>query len=266
MNFNFEKRSILLQAGRHAYFSSDYHLGVPSFEKSLAREKIIISWLESIEHDAQVIFLVGDIFDFWYEYKHTIPKGFVRILGKLAQLSDRGIELIIFTGNHDMWMFGYLKEELGAKIFRNPVHFEFSNSSGILQQVLVGHGDGLGPGDKTYKFLKKVFENSFFQLIFRLVHPDVGIWIAKTWSNRSKVVNANKEEQRFLGEDREWLFQYCLEVEQSQHFDYYIFGHRHLPLDLQVNDKSRYINLGEWITQQTFAKYDGINVQLKKFS
>ncbi len=162
MNFNFEKRSVLLQEGRRAYFSSDYHLGVPTFEKSLEREKRIISWLESIEHDAQVIFLVGDIFDFWFEYKHAVPKGFVRILGKLAQLSDRGIELLIFTGNHDMWMFGYLKEELNAKIFRNPVHFDFINHRGTSQQILIGHGDGLGPGDNTYKFLKKIFENSFF--------------------------------------------------------------------------------------------------------
>ena len=265
MNFNFEKKSVLLQEGRRAYFSSDYHLGVPTFEKSLEREKKIISWLESIEHDAQIIFLVGDIFDFWFEYKHTIPKGFVRILGKLAQLSDRGIELIIFTGNHDMWMFGYLKEELNAKIFRNPVHFNFTNHQGISQQILVGHGDGLGPGDNTYKFLKKIFENSFFQLIFRLVHPDIGIWIAKNWSHSSKVANAGKGEQQFLGEENEWLFQYCSEVEQSYHFDYYIFGHRHLPLDLKVNDRSRYINLGEWITQQTFAVYDGTDVKLEKF-
>lgn len=265
MNFNFEKRSVLLQEGRRIYFSSDYHLGVPTFEKSLEREKRIINWLESIEHDAQIIFLVGDIFDFWFEYNHTVPKGFVRILGKLAQLSDRGIELIIFTGNHDMWMFGYLQEELNAKIFRNPVHFSFTNYQGISQQILVGHGDGLGPGDNTYKFLKKIFENSFFQLIFRLVHPDVGIWIAKNWSHSSKVSNAQKGEQQFLGEENEWLFQYCSEVEKSHHFDYYIFGHRHLPLDMKVNDRSRYINLGEWITQYTFAEYDGVDVKLKKF-
>ena len=266
MNLNFEKRSITLQQGRKAYFSSDYHLGVPSFEKSLEREKLIVKWLESIEHDAQIIFLVGDIFDFWFEYKHAIPKGFVRLLGKLAQLSDRGIELIIFTGNHDMWMSGYLTEEIGAKISRNPVHYEFRNSNGNSKQILVGHGDGLGPGDATYKFLKKILENSFFQFIFRIVHPDVGIWIAKEWSKRSRVTNVKKGEEHFLGEENEWLFQYCLEVERSQHFDYYIFGHRHLPLDLKVNEKSRYFNLGEWVSQQTFAEFDGEELTLNKFS
>jgi UDP-2,3-diacylglucosamine hydrolase len=265
MNFSFEKRSVLLQEGRKAYFSSDYHLGVPSFEKSLEREKLIIHWLESIEHDAQVIFLVGDIFDFWFEYKHTVPKGFVRLLGKLAQLTDDGIELIIFTGNHDMWMFDYLTTELGARLYRDPVHFDFVLSDGTVRTLLVGHGDGLGPGDSTYKFLKKIFRSPFFQQVFRWAHPDIGMWIAKEWSRRSRIANVNKGEERFMGEDREWLLQYCKEVEAHQHFDIYIFGHRHLMLDLKVNERSRYINLGEWVTQQNYAVFDGRNIQLLKF-
>ncbi|MCF0050236.1 UDP-2,3-diacylglucosamine diphosphatase [Dyadobacter sp. LJ53] len=264
MNFHFEKKTIHLQDGRRAYFSSDYHLGVPTPAQSREREKRVVSWLESIQHDAQVVFLVGDIFDFWFEYKKAVPKGFVRLFGKLAELSDKGIELIIFTGNHDMWMSGYLTEEVGAVIYRNPVSFTF-NTKGISKSVLVGHGDGLGPGDDTYKFLKKVFENSFFQMIFRIVHPDVGMWIAMEWSKRSRIANVNKGEERFMGADHEWLFQYCREVEQTQHHDFYIFGHRHLVLDMQVNARSRYINLGEWVTQQHFATFDGINVALKKF-
>ncbi|MCE7044367.1 UDP-2,3-diacylglucosamine diphosphatase [Dyadobacter sp. CY312] len=265
MNFHFEKKTILLKEGQKAYFSSDYHLGVPSITKSQEREKLIVRWIESIEHDAQILFLVGDIFDFWFEYNHAVPKGFVRLLGKLAQLTDRGVELVIFTGNHDMWMSGYLTEELGASIHRNPVHFEFVNHQGFTSQVLVGHGDGLGPGDKTYKFLKRIFENSFFQFIFRIVHPDVGIWIAKEWSKRSRLANVNKGEERFMGEDKEWLLQYCKEVEKQRHYDFYIFGHRHLTLDLKVAENSRYINLGEWVTLQTFAAFDGVQLALTKF-
>lgn len=265
MRFSFQKKRIVLQEGRKAYFSSDYHLGVPGVKESQERERLIVRWLESVEHDAQVLFLVGDIFDFWFEYGHAIPKGFVRVLGKLAQLSDRGVELIVFTGNHDMWMFGYLTDELGAVVYRNPVHFEFVDSNGISSQILVGHGDGLGPGDQTYKILKQVFENRFFQLLFRLVHPDIGIWIAKTWSQRSRAANVEKGEERFMGEDREWLFQYCKEVEAQQHFDFYVFGHRHLRLNLAVNDRSRYINLGEWVTLQTFASYDGREMLLSRF-
>ncbi|REA58353.1 UDP-2,3-diacylglucosamine diphosphatase [Dyadobacter luteus] len=265
MRFSFQKKRIVLQEGRKAYFSSDYHLGVPNVKESQERERLIVRWLESVEHDAQVLFLVGDIFDFWFEYGHAVPKGFVRVLGKLAQLSDNGVELIVFTGNHDMWMFGYLTDELGASVYRNPVHFEFVNSNGDTSHFLVGHGDGLGPGDQTYKILKRVFENSFFQLLFRLAHPDIGIWIAKTWSKRSRAANVEKGEEQFMGEDKEWLLQYCKEVEAQQHFDFYIFGHRHLRLDLAVNDRSRYINLGEWVTLQTFATYDGQEMSLSRF-
>lgn len=265
MKFHFEKKTIVLKEGRKVYFSSDYHLGVPSLDKSQERERLIVKFLDAISADAQVVFLVGDIFDFWFEYHHAVPKGFIRVLGKLAELADRGIELVVFTGNHDMWMFGYLKEELGATIYRNPVHFEVIDHRNETTQLLVGHGDGLGPGDGTYKFLKRVFENSFFQFIFRIVHPDIGIGIARAWSRRSRLANTSKGEERFMGEEREWLLHYCKELEQQQHFDYYIFGHRHLTLDLPVAPGSRYINLGEWVTQQTFAAYDGAHLSLSRF-
>lgn len=265
MSFQFQKKSITIRPGRRIYFSSDYHLGVPTPAASREREKLIVSWLESIRHDAQVVFLVGDIFDFWFEYHRAVPKGFIRLLGKLAELADEGIELVIFTGNHDMWMSGYLTDELGATIYRTPVSFTITSEYGI-QQLLVGHGDGLGPGDHTYKFLKKVFENSFFQWLFRVVHPDVGMWIATAWSRKSRLANVNKGEERFLGEDNEWLFIYCKEVEAAVHHDFYIFGHRHLALDMQVGARSRYINLGEWVTQQYYAVFDGKVLDLKKFT
>ena len=188
----------------------------------------------------------------------------MRLLGKLAELADSGIELIIFTGNHDMWMSGYLHEEVQATIYRNPVRFVFNSNDGT-KSILVGHGDGLGPGDSTYKFLKQVFENSFFQSIFRIVHPDLGIWIATEWSKRSRIANVNKGEERFLGEDKEWLLIYCKEVEAENHHDFYIFGHRHLTLDLQVSSQSRYINLGEWVTQQHYAVFNGREVILRQF-
>jgi UDP-2,3-diacylglucosamine hydrolase len=265
MNLQFEQKTISLQEGRRIYFSSDFHLGVPTALKSREREKLLVNWLDSIQNDAQTVFLVGDIFDFWFEYKKAVPKGFVRFLGKLAELSDKGIELIIFTGNHDMWMSGYLTEELNAVIYRNPVVFKIIEKN-TKRSFFVGHGDGLGPGDNTYKFLKKIFENSFFQMIFRIVHPDVGMWIAMEWSKRSRLANVNKGEERFLGEDKEWLFQYCKEIEAVQHHDFYVFGHRHLVLDMSVNARSRYINLGEWVTQQHYAVYDGENLEIKKFT
>ncbi|NIJ53560.1 UDP-2,3-diacylglucosamine diphosphatase [Dyadobacter arcticus] len=262
MNPQFDQKTINLQPGKRIYFSSDFHLGAPSPASSRDREKLIIQWLESIRHDAQVIFLVGDIFDFWFEYNTVIPKGFVRFLGKLAELSDNGIELILFTGNHDMWMFDYLPKEIGAHIYQDPIHFTFVTERGH-KTALIGHGDGLGPGDRTYKFLKVIFKSSFFQSLFRLAHPDLGIWIATKWSKGSRIANVNKGEERFLGEDNEWLFQYCKTIEANEHHDFYIFGHRHLILDLQVNAKSRYINLGEWVTQQHYAVFDGEDLTLK---
>lgn len=262
MTANFPTESISLQTGKRLYFSSDFHLGAPDPKTSRAREATIVRWLESIRADAQVIFLVGDIFDFWFEYKHAVPKGFIRLLGKLAELADAGIELVFFTGNHDMWMSNYFTHELGATIHRAPVRYVVTGAEGAERRVLVGHGDGLGPGDHIYKGLKKVFENPLARWSFRQLHPDVGLRIAQTWSKQSRISNTKKGEEVFKGETQEWLFLYCQEVENISPHDYYIFGHRHLPLDLKVSETSRYINLGEWVNQQTYAVFGGGGVAL----
>jgi UDP-2,3-diacylglucosamine hydrolase len=201
---------------------------------------------------------MGDVFDFWFEYGHVIPKGFVRLQGKLAELTDRGIPVYLFTGNHDMWMFGYFEKELNIPLLREPQELIVEGKS-----FWIGHGDGLGPHDHLYKFLKKVFANKFFQWLFRITHPDLGISIANYWSRNSRG-KGSKNEEAFLGKN-EWLWIYCKEIEQKKHHDYYIFGHRHLPLDLPVGNSSRYINLGEWLTCFTYASYDGKNLELKKF-
>lgn len=241
------------------FFASDFHLGVPDYETSLAREKRIVAWLDSIKHEAHTIYLLGDIFDFWFEYKNAIPRGFIRLQGKLAELRDAGIPIVFFTGNHDMWMFDYFEKELGILICREPQTLRVGSHT-----FLMGHGDGLGPGDRTYKLLKKVFNSRMCQWLFARIHPNLGIGIANHWSRSSRISNTKKEEQ-FEGEDREFLWVYCREQEQKQHHDYYIFGHRHLPLDLKINDQSRYINLGEWVNFTTYAVYDGVKVELKSF-
>lgn len=241
------------------YFASDFHLGVPTFEKSLEREKRVVRWLDSIKHDAEEIFLVGDIFDFWWEYKYTIPKGQTRLLGKIAEITDSGIPVHFFTGNHDLWMRDYFRQELNVSVNHAPIERTFSG-----KQFLIGHGDGLGPGDKWYKFLKKCFTNPFLIWAFGRLHPNLSFWIARRSSRRSRV-NTGDDDKHFLGEENEWLFLYCKEQEKIKHHDFYIFGHRHLPLDLKVNDTSRYINLGEWINYNTYAIFDGNNLELKKF-
>lgn len=245
-------------AGKKIFFASDFHLGAPNAGESLIREKKIVRWLDSIKHEAHTIFLVGDIFDFWFEYKHAIPKGFIRLQGKLAELRDEGMSVIFFSGNHDMWMFDYFPKELGIPIYREPLEMKVGSKT-----LLIGHGDGLGPGDYSYKFLKKIFNNPVCQWMFGFLHPNIGIGFANYCSRRSRISQKNKDSD-FLGDD-EWLYVYCKELEIKKHHDYYIFGHRHLPLDLQVGANSRYINLGEWVNYFTFAVFDGTNLELKKF-
>jgi len=222
-------------------------------------KKKIISWLDSIKSEAHSIYLLGDIFDFWFEYKHAIPKGFIRLQGKLAALRDSGIPIYFFTGNHDMWMFDYFPKELDIPIFREPQLLEIGD-----QKLLIGHGDGLGPGDRTYKILKKIFNSALCQWLFARIHPNIGIGIANIWSRSSRIGNLKKEDG-FLDKHREYLWVYCSEIEAKKHHDFYVFGHRHLPLDLKIGEHSRYLNLGEWVNFTTYAVYDGKNMELKTF-
>lgn len=248
-----------LQGNKKIYFASDFHLGVPTYQKSREREDRIVRWLDSIRHDAHAIYLVGDIFDFWFEYSSVVPRGYVRLLGKLAELSDSGIKLIFFKGNHDMWMFDYLHKELNATIISNELILEYGG-----KRIYVHHGDGLGPGDGKYKLLKKFFRSPFCQWLFARIHPNLGIGIADKWSRNSRIANDQKEE--FLGEEKEWLVVFSKEVLQKEHFDYFIFGHRHLPLDIKLTENSRYVNLGEWIHFNTYAVLDEFGaLELKTF-
>ena len=210
-----------MQAGKKIYFASDFHLGVPTFEQSLAREKKIVRWLESIKQTAEEIFLVGDIFDFWWEYKYTIPKGQTRLLGKIAEITDSGIKVHFFTGNHDLWMRDYFTQELGVIVHHSPIKKTFNKKT-----FMIGHGDGLGPGDKWYKFLKKCFTNPFLIWAFGRLHPNLGFWIARRSSKRSRVITGDSD-KKFLGEDNEWLMSYCKDELKKENTDYFIFGHRH---------------------------------------
>ena len=249
----------MITENKKIYFISDFHLGAPDKAKSLEREKRIVRWLEMVREDAAEIYLMGDIFDFWFEYKYAVPRGYVRLLGKLAELSDSGIILHYFTGNHDMWVFDYLPSEIGVTIYRNPVEREIYG-----KQFYIGHGDGLGPGDHGYKFIKKIFANKFCQWLFARLHPNLGIPLALFFSRKSRIATGTSDEV-FLGPKREWLVIYSKELLQKKHYDYLIFGHRHLPIDLKVGENSRYINLGEWLNYNTYAVYDETGLLLKRF-
>ena len=247
-----------LTQGKKIYFSSDNHLGAPNLEESLVREKKFVSWLDTIKKDAEAIFLVGDIFDFWFEYSEVVPKGFTRTLGKLAEISDAGIPIHYFAGNHDMWLVDYFQKELNLTVYNKPKVFIIND-----KKFFVGHGDGLGPGDKSFKIMKKIFKNPFFNWCFRCVHPDLGIKIGKYLSNKNRL-KSSLEDLRFNGNENEWLTKYCKEKLKNEHYDYFIFGHRHIPLEIELTPNSTYINLGDWITHFSYAVFDGRQVLLDK--
>ena len=250
---------MLIPEGKKIYFASDNHLGAPTQEASRPREQKFVAWLDEIKHDAAAIFLLGDLFDFWFEYKTVVPKGFTRTLGKLAEISDSGIPIYYFVGNHDLWMNGYFEEELNIPVYHQPKEFTFNETS-----FFIGHGDGLGPGDKGYKRMKKVFTNPVAKWFFKWLHPDLGVKLAQYMSVKNKLISGN-EDIRFLGEDNEWLVQYSKKKLQDKHRDYFVFGHRHLPLEIELGNNSKYINLGDWISYFTYGVFDGNTMALKSY-
>ena len=241
------------------YFASDLHLGAPDYASSLKREKVFVQWLDSISADASDLYLLGDIFDMWFDYKRVVPRGYVRLLGKLAELSDAGLQIHYFIGNHDMWVFNYFEKELGAKIYREPQEISLEGKT-----LLVGHGDGLGSGDASYKFIKRIFACKFNQWLFARLHPNFGLWLASFLSRHSRIANGNYDEQ-FHGEDKESLIQYCKKLLAIKHYDYFIFGHRHLKMEIKLADNSTYINLGEWVKNRPYAVFDGDKLSLQEF-
>lgn len=239
------------------YFVSDVHLGFPNPAQSLVREKKLVRWLEMAARDAKEIYLLGDIFEFWYEWKRVAPRGFTRFLGKLGELTDKGLPIHFFTGNHDIWVFDYLQNETGVILHREP--FQFAAGG---KKFFVAHGDGLGPFDKGFKRMKKMFTNRFFQWMFSRLHPNFAVGTAYFFSERSRKSTRYK---KFVSEEKEWLNLFARSVLEEEHFDYFIFGHRHLVLDIKLPQNSRYINLGEWIRTFSYAVFDGNELNLKYF-
>lgn len=239
------------------YFASDFHLGIPPLTESHKRERRIVSWLNEIEKNAKAVYLVGDIFDFWFEYKKVIPKGFVRLLGKLAELTDNGIEVHLFVGNHDLWMQDYLEKEVGIKVHHDNIIIREGE-----KEILVGHGDGLGKGDYFYKFLRKVFTSRICQWIFARMHPNFSFSLAHAWSNAS---HNNKGGANFISKEQEVLYSYCKKQQSINPIDYYVFGHTHFPLELKIDEKATYINTGDWLQHYTYAVFNNGRLKLESY-
>jgi UDP-2,3-diacylglucosamine hydrolase len=248
-----------ISPNKKVYFASDQHFGSPNFEASLIREKKFVSWLDEVKNDAECIFLLGDLFDFWFEYKTVVPRGFIRVLGKLTEIRDSGVPIFFFVGNHDLWMTDYFEKELNIPVFRDNQEYEFNGKT-----FLIGHGDGKGPGDNGYKRMKKVFVHPLSKWIFRWLHPDIGVRIAQYLSLKNKLISGEAD-VKFLGEDKEWLVQYSKRKLETKHYNYLIFGHRHLPMVITVGENAQYVNLGDWIDYFTYGVFDGTSFELKAY-
>lgn len=249
---------IQIKAGKKIFFASDVHLGLYPANNSLEREKLFVKWMKSIQNEAQVLFLQGDIFDFWYEYRKVAPRGFTRFLGQLTDFHDQGIEVHFFTGNHDVWVFDYLPSETGVILHRHLVATEIEG-----KKFLIGHGDGLGKGDIGYKLLKACFTSKILQFLFSRLHPNFALWIGHTWSKNSRLSKGVSES--FLGEKKEHQILFARDFLKTNHVDYFVFGHRHIPMNFELTPNSHLINLGEWIHSNTFAEFDGHELTIKSF-
>ena len=247
-----------LNNNKKIYFVSDAHLGHPPAGESLNREKLLVKWLNEIKKDAHSVYLLGDIFDYWFEYRKVVPRGFVRLLGKIAELTDAGIPVHFFTGNHDVWIFDYLPKEIGITVHRDLLTIEINNIN-----LLIAHGDGLGPGEQGYKLLKSIFTSKVIQWLFARIHPNTATGFAHRWSKHSRL--SKEASHPFLGEDKEHLILFSKKKLKKEHFDYFIFGHRHLPFDFMIDDGAHVICLGDWFVNFTYAEFNGTQVKLMNY-
>lgn len=248
-----------MKEGKKIYFASDFHLGAPGDTNSMEREKLICKWMDEIKNETEELYFLGDVFDFWFEHKYTVPKGFVRILGKIAEFTDAGIKVHFFTGNHDTWMKDYFPKELNVIVHDEPITVTHG-----AKTFFIGHGDGLGPGDSRYKLLKKIFRSKTCQWLYSRIHPNLSFHIARVSSLKSRAANG-KSDEIFLGKDKEWLYAFCKDYISSHKIDYFVFGHRHLPLELDVEGKAMYVNLGDWLKYNSYAEFDGSKLRLKYY-
>lgn len=244
---------------KRVYFASDFHLGIPNREDSFKRELKIIRWLDSIQSDCAALYILGDIFDFWFEYKLVVPKGFVRLQAKIASFTDNGIPVYFFHGNHDLWQFGYFEEELGVKVINKPIYTEI-----LGKKFYLAHGDGLGLGQTKFKLILAIYRNYFFQRLFAFFHPSIGIGIANWMSAQSKMKTFDGN-FNFYGE-QEHLIQHCrLLIDKGEKADYYVYGHRHLPMIYELGNGASYVNLGDWIGYYSYVVFDGETLSLETF-
>ncbi len=246
---------------KKTYFASDAHLGLNIYEDRITAEKRLVRWMDSIKPDCKALYFVGDMFDYWFEYKYVIPKGFVRFIGKMAEFIDEGIPVYLYTGNHDVWMFDYFQKEIGATVCSQETITEIDG-----KKFYIAHGDGLGDPSLTFRFMRCFFRNKICQALYKWIHPDVTMPFGHAWSRSNRQKKQGNKAEQYLGEENEFLVQFSKEHAKANDVDYYIFGHRHIELDLTIEEKKRVVILGDWITKFTYAVWDGEQFELKRYN
>jgi UDP-2,3-diacylglucosamine hydrolase len=248
------------ESRKNVYFASDAHLGLDIFENPIDTERRLVRWMDSIKDSAKAIYFVGDMFDYWFEYKDVVPKGYSRFIGKMAELSDNGVEIHIFTGNHDIWMFGYFEKELGAIVHHKELITEIDG-----KKFYIAHGDGLGDPSISVRILRKFFRNKPCQALYKTIHPRLTVPLGYAWSRHNRKKKIGLKSEKYLGEKQEYLVEFAKKHAQDNDIDFYVFGHRHIVLDLLITPKQRVAILGDWIQNFSYGMWDGNNFSVEYF-
>ncbi|MDR0938681.1 MAG: UDP-2,3-diacylglucosamine diphosphatase [Mediterranea sp.] len=246
---------------KNVYFLSDAHLGSRAIEHGRTQERRLVNFLDSVKHKASAIYLLGDIFDFWYEFKLVVPKGYTRFLGKLSELTDMGVEVHFFVGNHDLWCGDYLTKECGVTVHHEPQTIEIYG-----KEFYLAHGDGLGDPSKKFRIMRQMFRNKTLQTLFSTLHPRWSLEMGLSWAKHSRLKRLEEGPPQYLGEEREYLVRYTKEyLRNHPNINYFIYGHRHIELDLMLSATARVLILGDWISYYTYAVFDGSNIFLEQY-
>ncbi len=244
------------------YFIADAHLGSWAVSHHRTQERRLVRFLDDIKNKAGAVYMLGDMFDFWYEWRRVVPRGFTRFLGKISELTDLGVEVHYFIGNHDIWAFDYLNRECGVVLHREPLTTELYG-----KEFFIAHGDGMGDPKKSFHIIRSIFHNKTCQWMFsRLLHPNVAMRFGLTWARHSRLKREEGEEPPYMGEDKEYLVLFTKEYKKTHpNIDFFIYGHRHIELDLVLSRDTRMLVLGDWITQFTYARWDGEHLTLANY-
>jgi UDP-2,3-diacylglucosamine hydrolase len=249
-----------MEKQKKTFFASDAHFGLTLKEDPIESEKRFVRWLDLIKPEAEALYLLGDMFDYWFEYKSVVPKGYTRFLGKIAEFTDSGIPVYMFIGNHDIWMFDYLPKEIGVTIIREPVEIEIHH-----KKFYIAHGDGIGDPSRSFRFLRTFFRNKFCQKLYKFIHPGITVPFGYAWSRHNRAKKLDDETANYMGEEKEYLVQFAKKYGKEHPVDYFIFGHRHIMLDLLIPNNQRVIILGDWIDLFSYAVFDGNQIYLEQY-